>query len=127
MPFADLLQIRESYVSGIERFDGRAAAGIIFFLFALLLASCFVAALFDARKFLLPFLECGIRSTSQNTLLLRGPSQQFHERPNESERNVRKVTSEAPGPGLRGRLCRLRRGLRHRLRTRRARGVDAPH
>lgn len=58
MTFADVFKIGEADIRGVERFDRRAATGLIFFVLALLLASRFVAAFLDARKFLLTFLKC---------------------------------------------------------------------
>jgi hypothetical protein len=58
--FADFLQIRQAHIRWVESFDRRAAAGVVFSLFALLLTSGLVAAFLNAREFLLTFLECSV-------------------------------------------------------------------
>jgi hypothetical protein len=59
MAFADLLEVGQTYISGVERFNRRASTWLVFGVtLALLLAGRLVAAFLDARKFFLTFLEC---------------------------------------------------------------------
>jgi hypothetical protein len=70
--FPDSLQTRKAYICGVERFDRRAAAGLVFVVLALFFTRRFVAAFLDARELFLTFLECSARSTCQGTPLLCG-------------------------------------------------------